>query len=393
MSTRRYLTLLIVLTFITLLAVACGGNVAEPEVNEVAEESAPAEVAEEEQEAEQAAPSDAIPCEFDEQTCQFLEGKDFSGQTLVVGVWGGVIEEILREIVIPPLEARGATVELLLGGTGDRLAKIYAERGNPTMDVAYLNIYEAPQAMADGVTEAPSSDVPAYDDLYPLAQKGGYGVSFMGLGIAYNVEAFDSPPEWADLWKPEYVGKIAFPTYPGSESDGILAVAGRLAGADEHDADAAFAKLAELKPVPLTYTNLDELFLLMEKGDVVAAPVISGYAWTYKDRGLPIDFSWPTDPGPVKMMDVMTIVEGTPNRELALAWAQLALSPRTQEAYAEQIYFGPTNSAVELEDQQVIDRVIYGQEQVDQLVDLDWAYIIEQRPEWTERWNMEIVGN
>ena len=130
----------------------------------------------------------------------------------------------------------------------------------------------------------------------------------------------------------------------------------------------------------------------MEKGDVVAAPVISGYAWTYKERGLPIDFSWPTDPGPVKMMDVLTIVNGTKNRELALAWAQLALSPKTQAAYANQIYFGPTNSKVELDDPTVAERVIYGQEQVDQLVDLDWEYIIQQRPEWTERWNKEILG-
>jgi putative spermidine/putrescine transport system substrate-binding protein len=260
------------------------------------------------------------------------------------------------------------------------------------MDVAYLNIYEAPQAMKDGVTEPPGPDVPAYNDLYPLAQKGGYGMSFMGLGIAYNVDAFDSPPQWADLWKPEYQGKIAFPTYPGSESDGILAIAGRMAGKDEHDPDAAFAKLAELKPVPLFYTSLDELFLLMEKGDVVAAPVISGYAWTYKERGLPIDFSWPTDPGPVKMMDVLTIVNGTKNRELALAWAQLALSPKTQAAYANQIYFGPTNSKVELDDPTVAERVIYGQEQVDQLVDLDWEYIIQQRPQWTERWNKEVLG-
>lgn len=394
MSKKYLLHIIIVVLFVGSLLAACAPKATEAPAAEepAAEEVVAEEPAEEEAVAEEPAEEAAeeIPCDFDEQTCAFLEGKDFTGETLVVGVWGGVIEEVLRDIVIPPLEARGATVELLLGGTGDRMAKIYAEKGNPTMDVCYLNIYEAPQAMNDGITEEPSSDVPAFDDLYPPAQIGGYGVSFMGLGIAYNKDAFDSPPNWADLWKEEYKGKVAFPVYPGSESDGFLAVAARLEGGDEHDADAGFAKLAELKPIPLTFTSLDEVFMMMDKGDIVAAPMISGYAWTYKEKGMNIDFSWPTDPGIVKMMDVMTIVKDTKHRELALAWAQLALSPRTQEAYANLIYFGPTNSQVALEGE-VAERVIYGVDQVDTLLTLDWGYIIEQRPEWTERWNKELV--
>lgn len=332
------------------------------------------------------------PCDFDQATCDYLRGKDFTGQTLVVGVWGGVIEEILREVVNKPLEERGAKIEMLLGGTGDRMAKIYAEKGNPTMDIAFLNIYEAPQAVRDGVAEPGTDEIPAARELYPLARKNTcYGMSFMGLGIAYNPKFFDKPPEWADLWKPEYKGKIAFPHYPGSEGDGFIAIAGRLAGADEHNPDAAFAKLAELKPVPLSFTSLDEVFMLMDKGDIVAAPMISGYAWTYKEKGLSIDFSWPTNPGPVQMMDTLCIVKGTKNRELALAWAQLALSQKTHTEYANRIFFGPTNSKVQLSPE-VAAKVVYGEEQVNRLVSLDWEYIIQQRPQWTERWNKEILG-
>ncbi len=326
---------------------------------------------------------------LDAQTLAFLDGKDFTGQTLVVGVWGGVIEDIIRENIIPPLEARGAKVELLLGGTGDRMSKIYMEKDNPTMDICYLNLYECQQAMADGITEAPSSKIPAYDDLYDLAQIGGYGQSFMGLGIAYNPDYFDEAPQWADLWKPEYKGKIAFPSYPGSEGDGFLAIAARLNGADEHDVDAGFEKLQELCPIPLVYNSLDELFMMMDAGDVVAAPVINGYAWTYVDKGMNISFSWPENPGSVKMMDVLTIVANNKHPELADAWTQLAMCPKTQTAYAEQIYFGPTNSKVEL-DGALADRTVY-REKVDSLVDLDWLYIISQRADWTNRWNQELV--
>lgn len=326
---------------------------------------------------------------LDAQTLAFLDGKDFTGQTLVVGVWGGVIEDIIRENIIPPLEARGAKIELLLGGTADRLSKIYIEKDNPTMDICYLNMYECQQAMADGITEKPSSRIPVYADMYDNAKIGGYGQSFMGLGIAYNPKYFTNPPEWKDLWKSEFKGKIAFPNYPGSEGDGFLVVASLLNGGDEHNIDPGFEKLQELCPVPIVYTNLDELFKMMDVGDIVAAPVISGYAWTYMDKGLDIAFSWPKEIGTIKMMDTLTIVANNKHPELADAWTQLAMCPKTQEAYAKKIYFGPTNSKVKL-DGQYAERNVYG-DKVNSLVDLDWLYIVKQRSDWTQRWNKEIL--
>ncbi len=82
------------------------------------------------------------------------------------------------------------------------------------MDVAYLNMYEAAKGIEDGVLEPASDEVPAYNDLYPAAQAGGYGMSFMGLGIAYNPDYFDTAPDWPDLWKPEYKGKVALAYFP-----------------------------------------------------------------------------------------------------------------------------------------------------------------------------------
>lgn len=328
-------------------------------------------------------------CDWDAQTCEFLKGKDFGGRTLVVGVWGGTIEQIYRDVVIPEIEKHNGKVELLLGGTGDRTAKIYAEKGNPTMDVAYLNMYEAAQGVTDDVLEAPSNAVPAYDDLYEPAKQGGYGMSFGGIGIVYNPDFFDTPPDWADLWKPEYNGKIATATFPGADSEALLAAAGYLAGANEENPDAMFTKMAELKPIGMVYTSLDELFMLMDKGDIVAAPMISGYAWTYIDKGMNIAFSWPKNPGTIQMMDTLTIVKGTKNQDMAYAWAQLSLAPKTQEAFAK-IYFGPTNSKVQLTGLEA-ERCVWG-DKVNALLRLS-TYMTDNRDTLTERYNREILGN
>ncbi len=319
--------------------------------------------------------------------------EDFAGKTLVVGVWGGDIERLIREHVVAPLEKEtGAKVELLLGGTGDRLAKIYAERTHPTMDVAFLNIYESPQALKDGVVDAPDPSAPYYKTIWPGMNNGCYAMSLNGLGIAYSKKLVTSPPEWADMWKPQYKGKIALPPYPGAEDDGVLAVAARLAGADEHSADKAFAKLAELKPIATTYTSLDQVFGLMGSGEVAMAPMIGGYAMAALKKDPDVGFAYPKSPGPVLVRDMLCLVHNSPNPELARKFAALALGVELQTAYATELYFGPTNMNVKVPPAMAND-VIASPEQVKSLLTLDWPYIITQRAAWTDRWNKEILGD
>ena len=391
MKKSTILSVLISLVVIFSLLAACAPAAEEPAAEEpAAEEPAAEEPAAEEPAAEEAESKAGVVCpEFDKQTCDFLEGKDFTGQTLVVGVWGGTIEAIVRDTIIPVLEDKGATIELSLGGTGDRMAKVYAEKDNPTMHIAYLNIFQSLQSVRDGVTEKSGSKIPAYDDLYPLAQTSCYGCSFIGLGIAYNKDAFpDGPPNWIDLWEPSHKGYIALPRFPGTEGEGFLAMAARVHGSDETDPDFAFEKLQELKPFVMTYQNLEDIFPLIESGEVHAAPMISAYAFDYIEQGMDFGFSWPED-GIVQMMDSLCIVANNPNPELADAYTQVALSSPVQTAYAERLYFGPTNSTVVLSDE-VAEKTVYG-EKAEELLALNWDAITENTVPNTEKWNKLLL--
>ena len=94
------------------------------------------------------------------------------GDELTVGVWGGMQERILREFVSGPLEAQhGVRINYILGGTPERRARAYAERGRPSFDLLYLNIFESRQAVRDNVTLAPNANVPNFENLYPLDRK------------------------------------------------------------------------------------------------------------------------------------------------------------------------------------------------------------------------------
>ena len=136
------------------------------------------------------------------------DSQDFKDENLVVGVWGGTIEEVLRKNVVDPMEEEyGCNIDLVLGGTSERKAKMYAEVDNPSMDVLFLNIYESAQAIADGVAQDVDPSLSNFDSLYDFAQTGGYGMSIMGLGIVYNDELVTDPnTSWKDLWRDDLKG-------------------------------------------------------------------------------------------------------------------------------------------------------------------------------------------
>jgi putative spermidine/putrescine transport system substrate-binding protein len=184
---------------------------------------------------------------------------------------------------------------------------------------------------------------------------------------------------------------MAYAPYPGTEGDGILGVAARIAGTDERNPDAAFAKLAELGAPKLTYSSLDEVFALMDAGEIAAAPMISGYVLSNLENYEGIGFVFPVDPGPVLVRDMVCQVANSPEPELAQMFIDLALGVTNQTAYANELNFGPTNSKVVLSEEQSA-KVIDTPAEVEGLLQLDWPYVIEQRSAWTDRWNKEILG-
>jgi putative spermidine/putrescine transport system substrate-binding protein len=366
MLTRKILAVLLCMAMLVLV-VGCGGGGEQP-----SEPEAPAE--------ETPAPEPAA--------------KIGEGRTLVVGIWGGPQEELVREHVIKPFEEEtGATVELVLGGSSDRFARLYAEKDNPTMDIVYLGMGQTVQASADGVILPPNpAGVPEYNNLYEQAKAAGaYGVSFMAVGLMYNTETVDTPPTaWKDLWKPEYKGKVAPFVFPGTQGTAFLVMAAKVHGGDESNIDPGFEALKKLQPYPAILSGIDETNLAFQQGDVWFTPQINGYVHEYKDQGGKVDFVMPEEGTPLAMNSA-AIVNGSKNVDLAEIFINYHLSQAAQEAYAEELFYAPTNKTVVLSDE-LASKMPYGEEQVSQLMVLDDATISANQAEWAERWNREILN-
>lgn len=314
------------------------------------------------------------------------------GEELTVGVWGGEQERILREFCVKPLEEKyGARISLVLGGTVERRARAYAERGRPSFDVLYLNIFESRQAVKDGVTQAPTDAVPNAAHLFPAARLGGYGVAFNPVTIVYDKRAVSAPiTSWRDLWRPELRGKLIWPTYPGAQGTAALLMSAKAWGGSEADIEPAFRKIAELKPFAAFQSSQDQLFTLFDQGVGAASIEFGSFTRSYAEARNPnIVIADPAE-GQALAANVACITTGTKSQRLAEEWVNLHLSPACQRAYAERILYSPSVRNADLPDG-LAAKVTTG-DAVGRLVDFDWDVVTRNQPRWSSRFTREIAG-
>ena len=315
------------------------------------------------------------------------------GDRLVVGVWGGAQEKLVRQYCAEPLQQKyGIAVDFVLGGTPERRARAYAERGRPSFDVLYLNIFESRQAVKDGVTQAPKPDVANYDGLYDIARIGGYGVAFNPVNIVYDKTLVAAPiTSWKDLWRDDLKGKIAWPSFPGAEGVAGLVMAARAFGGSEANIDPGFEAIKRLKPFVAIQSSQQQLFGLFDSKACAASIEFGSFTQKYADTTNPnIVVAKPAEGMPIAL-NVACITVGTQNQALAEEWIGLHLGDACQKAYAQETYYGPTNNKVVLPPE-LQQKCLYGEAQVKALVDFDWDRVNAQQAAWTSRFNREIAG-
>jgi putative spermidine/putrescine transport system substrate-binding protein len=314
------------------------------------------------------------------------------GDELIIGIWGGVQERIVRKFVEPPLvEKFGCKVSYVLGGTGERRARAYAERGRPSFDVIYLNIYESRQAVRDGVTQPPSEAVAAFEHLYDIAKLGGYGVAFNPCSIIYMGNKAKAPiTSWKDLWNPEWKGRIAWPQLPGMQGTAAMVMASIAHGGTEKTIALAFEKVSALKPFAGIQTSSDQAWQMFEQDIADITIEFGSLARKAQETTHPdIVIADPVE-GQCAAMNVACIPVGAANQLLAEEWINLHLSEATMQAYMREAYYSPTVKNVEIPED--LKAKILTPQQMQKLVNLDWEFIAAEQPKWNSRFTREIAG-
>jgi putative spermidine/putrescine transport system substrate-binding protein len=217
-------------------------------------------------------------------------------------------------------------------------------------------------------------------------------VFFQAVGLSYNPDKIKTPPtSWADLWNPEYKGRVGVTNMNSTLGTGFMVEIAKMRGGSESNLDPAFKAMAELRPnIGAVASNPGALAALFSQGQIDIAPGNFNHIQPLKARGVPVEFAKPKE-GTIGFKTTMHIVKNTPNAELAFKFIEAALSPEVQGRLMEPPYIiVPTNAALTMSGA-VADSIAKNQDEMQKtFVFHDWAKINEQRAGWIERYNREI---
>jgi spermidine/putrescine-binding protein len=316
-------------------------------------------------------------------------------EELVVGIFGGSFVDNAKKCHAAPFEkATGATVKYVLGSSVQTAAKLRAAGGRSEFDVTYMDSQIVKQVKGEGLLQAlEPAKVAHWNDLYDVSKdKDAQWVSLMfaGTTIAYNTNLVKTPPtSWADLWKPEYKGKLAIPDISGTSGQQFLMAAARLHGGSLENIDPGFEAIKRLKPnVQMMYTQPDQLIPLFERGDIAVAVWYTDRTGAAASKGVPVAAVYPKE-GAIGIVPTVAIPKGSTKKDLARRYIGVLLSPEGQLCYAQSQFAGPTNRKVVLPAD--LARLLPYGENVQRMYFPDTDLVAKKLPEWAERWGREIA--
>lgn len=310
-------------------------------------------------------------------------------QELVVSTYGGSFQEFMRAEVADVFEEQAdgdVSVELVPYAT---LAKLRGMKDDPTIDVVLLDDFDVIGGGTELFGQLDSEVVTRLDNQYQSAYlPGGYGVShiFGSYGLAFNTEQWSASDleSWTSLWDSAFGGELGIQNnWPH-----FMVMAARALGGNVRNMQPLWDKLPALSEnVEVFYESFAAPEQLFTQGQISVASWFDGRTYAMRDRGASLDYRVPAE-GAVQVRGAVAVMKNSRVTELGQQFIDLMLAPDVQVKMAEQLYYGPTNTAVEL-GSDIAEKVVY-QDDLDQLIVPDWKYINEHRESWTQRWQENI---
>lgn len=216
---------------------------------------------------------------------------------------------------------------------------------------------------------------------------------FNGLGLGYNPKMVKkTPTSWADMWNPEYKGKIVLPAVTHSFGLHVILLCALAAGKDYKDTKAGLEnlkRLADLDPIWTVDSQANARSLFQEDaaiGWLGRAEWIQVQNW-----GGATKFVLPSEGGFFTSWGFGP-VKNTKNMGLIEDYVNITLDPKLQAANAKKLGFHPTNTRwKEFIDEESARKIAWTPEEEKRFVTIDYVWLNSQRAELTEAWN-RVVG-
>ena len=314
---------------------------------------------------------------------------------LVIANWGGDWNDrCMRFIETPLVESKGVKIVRALNLEPERKTKLLAERNLPrgTLSLAQFTAGDAHELNEQGIVEPIDySKIPNAVNIRP-SLRSPYFVPFIvgGLTLAYNPKFIKSPPtSFAELWNPEYAGKLGVLDQSFFNWIYMAAIVG---GGGMSNVDPGFAKLLEMKQKmkPRIYPTHQHLAAGFANEEIWISANYSARIHQWEKDGVSVRASFPKE-GAVTVVFGAIIPKKAPNKDAAYLYLNSFLDPKGLGQFCEASMYAPAITNVIIPDA-VKAKIDFTPEQSARLQNVDYAYQAKNMANWLERWNKEFKG-
>ena len=311
-----------------------------------------------------------------------------AAETLVIQTWSGVWENGARSV--GDAFAKKYNVEVryeLQQNTRLGIAKLRAQKDNPTIDIAFSTNDALEQAASEGLLVP--IDVKAAPSLAALPAKfvHKYYLEVMNIlfGLVYRKDlAPFEITKWSDLADPRLKGKLGVPTAQFAGGRWLI-MAALANGGNENNIQPGLDYLKRVKSNILAFYSTDgESVKVLQTGEVAVAGlgILSDFA---KLLGPDSNYRFVVPDGPVLTSVVSVGMANPKNAALSLKFVEFLGQPEAQTAYCGIINCTPVNPKAlppdAIKDFRPAPERIYA---------ADFSVINKKLPEWDEWYKKEI---
>lgn len=315
--------------------------------------------------------------------------------TLTISVYG-IAQDEYAAALYKPFEAQcGCKLVVETGNSSERAAKLEANAAKPVIDVIALSDTDALQAARKGLLQPlDPGAIPNIAQLYdfardPIGDGMAVGYTFYGTSIVYrsDVVTVDS---WLDLFSDELKGQVALPNITTTQGPITLFMLERALGSDDPTLAKAIALVGEHKNDIVTfYEKGSQIPQLLQQEEILAAPV-GRFGWAnLRKIDMPIAWAAPEE-GQTGGMNVLAMVAGSAQPELAAQFINYWLSTEVQQALAMALVDSPVNTSVDVPED-IAESLTFGPETAAAIHFLPPAVQIEHREGWLADWNAQVA--
>lgn len=322
-----------------------------------------------------------------------------SADQLVLNSYGGPYEEIIRARIIEPFEAETG-IEVIydaVGSSSQDYAKIKATAGRPGFDVVVMTAAQALQGCQEGLLE--KLPLAAIGELSALSARisavaGPCGavheVQYMSL--LYRTDHVSGvPSSWNLLRDPALAGRVILPTFQNVMAVNLLQVMSVMNGGGLVDnLDPGFDAMAGVARQSIGFEQSSALLeSYIKDGSVWAMPFWNGRAQLLVDSGAPVDYVRPLE-GTIPLIATLSVPVGAEHKDAAYRFIDFFLRKSSQEAWVAGYRVSSARPDIVVPDE-LRDRQI-SEGELDTLLLPDLTTMAERMPEWSERWDRDVVS-